>query len=192
MRDKTAFGCVNNTIRTRSGRYFDLANPKPEQFTFADISGALSKLCRFGGHLIGMYSVAEHSVHCAAIAQADGLAEAAQRAVLLHDAAEAFTGDIVKPLKIMLSEFPAIERRIEACIAAKFGVDFDAWADVVREIDRAMLIAERRILFPADGVTWTGEESVRRLSVELHRWPHWTAEYMFIGAAATLGIDVAT
>lgn len=37
MSNKPAFGCINNTIRLRSGRYFDLANPSPEDFTFSDI-----------------------------------------------------------------------------------------------------------------------------------------------------------
>lgn len=52
-----SFGCVNNTIRLRSGLYFDLADPKPEQFTFADIAGALSKEqlpIPIGGKLTGV------------------------------------------------------------------------------------------------------------------------------------------
>ena len=100
-----AFGCVRNTIRLRSGIYFDLADPKPEQIEITDIAGALSKICRFGGHCYRFYSVAEHCYHCSMVAEASPLA------LLLHDAAEAFTGDIVKPLKIMLPEFAAIERR---------------------------------------------------------------------------------
>lgn len=171
MIDKS-FGCVNNTIRTRSGIYFDLANPKPEQITIEDIAGALSKVCRFGGQCEKFYSVAEHSYHCSKIAKASPLA------LLLHDAAEAYTGDIVKPLKNMLPEFSVIESRIEAVIAAKFGVDFEQ--PEVKEIDMAMLIAERRSLFSADAVKWTGEDNVRRLDVWFSVWEPKQAEKMFL------------
>lgn len=49
---KNTFGCVANSIRLRSGRYLDLADPKPDQFTLDDIAGALSKICRFGGQRV--------------------------------------------------------------------------------------------------------------------------------------------
>src|SRR5581483_7354063 len=112
-----AFGCINNTIRLRSGRYLDLADPRPDQFAFADIAGGLSKICRFGGQINHFYSVAEHCWHCCKLAGADGQCLETQVAVLMHDAAEAFCGDVVKPLKIMLPEYAEIERRVEAAIA---------------------------------------------------------------------------
>lgn len=182
-----AFGCVNNTIRLRSGLYFDLANPKPDQFTFQDIAGALSKICRFGGQCEWFYSVAEHCFHCSQVAKADGASIEIQRACLLHDAAEAFCGDVVKPLKVMLGDYGAIEKRIEAVIAEKYGVRFDA--PEVREIDWAMLIAERRYLFSSDGVVWTGENQVRVINREFKKWDHIDAEAMFAVRAMQLGID---
>jgi hypothetical protein len=33
-------GCVGSTIQLRSGLYFNLKDPKPEQFTLADMSAA--------------------------------------------------------------------------------------------------------------------------------------------------------
>ncbi len=38
-----AFGCVGNTIRLRSGRYFDLSDPQEDQFTLEDIAGGLRR-----------------------------------------------------------------------------------------------------------------------------------------------------
>lgn len=102
-----AFGCVKNTIRVRSGLYFDLLDPQPDQFTLSDIAGALSKICRFGGQIDYFYSVAEHSVHCFDQADRDGASPAVCRLALFHDAAEAFIGDVVKPLKVMLPEYAA-------------------------------------------------------------------------------------
>ena len=176
QRAKGAFGCVKNTIRLRSGRYFDFVNPQPDQFVLSDIAGALSKICRFGGQIDSFYSVAEHCVHCAEVARQDGRPTSTQAALLLHDAAEAFCGDVVKPLKLMLTEYAAIESRVEAVIAAKFGIDFEKEAAAIREIDHAMLIAERRKMFSPDKVTWFGENEVRRLEIGFRLWYPMEAE----------------
>lgn len=187
----TAF---KNTIRLRSGRYFDLLHPHPDQFTLADIAGALSKICRFGGQIDGWYSVAEHCVECYSQACLDGADPLVQRIALLHDAAEAFVGDVVKPLKVLLPEYERVERRVESVIAAKYGLFGDtleaterAWA-AVKDIDRAMLIAERKAMFSKDGVAWTGEKDVRPLAVRFHQWEPPTAELMFAEAARRLGV----
>lgn len=184
----TAFGCINNTIRLRSGLYLDLANPAPDQFTFADIAGALSKICRFGGQVEKFYSVAEHLYWCAIVARNDGHGNATQRAVLLHDATEAFLGDVVKPLKIMLPEYDVIEARMEAAIAEKFAVDFAKEKPVVKEIDRAMLIAERHALFSVDDYKWQGEDEVRKLNIRIRGYGPCDAEAFFTDMARAVGI----
>lgn len=191
MRDTTAFGCVSTTIRLRSGLYLDLDDPKPEQFRFADIAGALSKICRFGGQIEHFYSVAEHLCHCTTQARIDGLLLPTQRAVFLHDAAEAFIGDVVKPLKIMLRDYQPIEYAMEKAIGCKFGVDFDAEAEAVRKIDRELLIAERRALFSADNITWPGEDKVRHVNHEFGCWNPKRAEENYWASARALGIDAA-
>lgn len=181
-----AFGCVKNTIRLRSGSYFDFLEPKSDQFTLEDIAGALSKICRFGGQIDSFYSVAEHSIYCAQQAQDDGLPLGTQAALLLHDAAEAFCGDVVKPLKIMLSEYSVIETRVEAIIAEKFGIDFEGEKDSVRKIDHEMLIAERKALFSKDDVEWCGESQVRALHRVFYCWSPIKAEERFLRAARML------
>ena len=166
------FGCVGNTIRLHGGGYLDFRNPKPEQFCFGDISGALSKICRFGAQIGRFYSVAEHSWNCWVQSLFDGHSPDAQRAVFAHDFAEAFVGDVCKPLKIMLPEYAEIERRVECAIAEKFQIDFDSHRDTIKEIDRIVLIAERRELFSADRATWTGEHDVRKpcIAMFFHCW----------------------
>lgn len=190
-----AFGCVGTTIRLRSGCYLDLLDPQPEHFTFADLAGALSKLCRFGGQVDRFYSVAEHSFHCAHLAELDGHSVDVQRAVLMHDAAEAFIGDIVKPLKLQLPQVAAIERRIENVIAAKYGaLGFAAYESIIREIDQAMLFHERRLLFSGDEVPWAGENETRKVpdKISLLKWDAPTAEACFIICGTILGIDVTS
>lgn len=178
-----AFGCVGNTIRLRSGCYLDLSDPREDQFTLEDIAGGLSKICRFGGQIECFYSVAEHSYWCGHQAACDGLSRDEICAVLFHDAAEAFVGDVVKPLKLMLGEFGRIERRIEGVLERKFGVNFGKHKKVIRKIDNEMLIAERRAMFSADDVQWAGEETVRRLTHQFGRWTPQYAEDVFLNAA---------
>lgn len=185
-----AFGCVKNTIRLRSGKYFDFLDPQPDQFTFSDIAGALAKICRFGGQVDRFYSVAEHSFHCAFVAEDDGLSVDTQIACLLHDATEAFCGDVVKPLKLLLPDYGDIEARVETAIAAKFSIDFEEERLAVQEIDWAMLIAERRALFSPDQVLWHGEDRVRQLAVSLSCWAPNQAESAFVTRAMKLGIEM--
>ena len=183
------FGCVNNTIRLYSGKYLDLANPRPEDFTLADVARGLSHICRFGGQIGRFYSVAEHSCHCAFLALMDGRGPSAALACLMHDAAEAFVGDIVKPLKVMLRGYDEVEKSVECTIARKWGIDFDTTAGVVKEIDRSMLIAERRALFSADKAKWTGEDAVKKVQVNIGCWSPDLAMRLFIQQAKELGVS---
>ncbi len=125
----THFGCVNNTIKLRSGRYFDFADPQPDSFTFADIAGALSKICRFGGQSPYFYSVAEHLWHCGNQAEQDNLHDHAIQAAIMHDATEAFDRE-AKHVKKIDREMLIAERR------ALFGKDGVTWAgeNNVREL----------------------------------------------------------
>ncbi len=192
MEGTQAFGCVGTTIRLQSGIYFDLLDPNPEHILIEDIAAALSKICRFGGHVSQFYSVAEHSWHCADQARVDGRSVDYQRAALLHDAAEAYIGDVVNPLKMLLPEYREIEQRIERVIQARFALSRDVavW-EAVKEIDRAMLIAERHALFtrsPED-VPWTGESEVRPIEREFWCQPPDKAARLFLYKANLLGVS---
>jgi len=174
------FGCINNTIRLRSGRWFDFANPDPATIVIEDIAGALAKECRFGNQCDPFYSVCEHLIHCAMQAIHDGLSPECCFAVLMHDAAEAYTGDFCRPLKIMLPEFKAIEKRVEAAVGLAFGIDFEKHHDAIKKIDNEMVIAEKKRLFIPDGVEWTGENEVREILPSFRLYPCGAAEGLFL------------
>ena len=53
-------------ITTYTGKHFDPIQPEPGLFDLTDISHALSLLCRGNGHMKHIYSVAQHSIACAA------------------------------------------------------------------------------------------------------------------------------
>jgi len=101
-------------ILTRTGRRFDLLAPKADQVSTLDIAHALSQLCRFNGHTSRHYSVAQHSLLVASIVPAEH-----QLAALLHDATEAYVGDMTRPLKALLPDFSAIEHGIWLAICER-------------------------------------------------------------------------
>jgi hypothetical protein len=75
----------------------------PDSFIpdIADVFRALPKINRFNGHTTVTYSVARHSIACvnASIEIYKVKDATLLLSVLLHDAAEAFIGDIVRPIK---------------------------------------------------------------------------------------------
>lgn len=89
----------NIYIRTFTGIEFYLDDPKPEMVKIEDVAHALSNLCRFTGHTAPFYSVAQHSVWVADCLILWDAPRHVVRAGLLHDAAEAYYGDLSSPLK---------------------------------------------------------------------------------------------
>jgi 5'-deoxynucleotidase YfbR-like HD superfamily hydrolase len=86
-------------MQTFSGLVFDLANPQPEQIMLVDIAHHLSRIARFNGATKGQFgwSVAQHSLLAEQLLPND--ADATMRMhVLLHDAHEAYIGDLIRPL----------------------------------------------------------------------------------------------
>ena len=112
-----------NTMTTYSGRKFDPMQMTPGDVYIEDIAHALSLLCRGGGQLSYFYSVGQHSLNCAAEAKARGWSERQQLACLLHDASEGYISDIIRPVKIYLSNYLEIESKIMGTILTHFGLD---------------------------------------------------------------------
>ena len=168
---------VGPTIALRSGAYFDFEDPESSGFTIDDVAHGLSNICRFTGQCMRFYSVAEHSVHASKIVPSGFELEA-----LLHDAPEAFVGDISKPLKTLLPDYKVIEDRAEAAVLGRFGVRLPLSPQVKLadlkmlrvEQDQAMgnddfwpIIAE----LDAADVTlqfWNPEEAKRQFLVRFH------------------------
>ena len=101
-----------------------------------DIAHSLANLCRFTGHTKEFYSVAKHSVFASKMVPQELSLQA-----LLHDATEAYVGDLNSPLKDILPEFKTIETHIWSVIATKFGVPVEM-DPLVKQADMALLHAE--------------------------------------------------
>lgn len=126
-------------ITTVSGKFFDILKPEEYEFDIEEIATALSNLCRYTGHVNRFYSVAEHSVLVSRIVPNN-----LRLAALLHDASEAYLGDVSSPLKKLLPEYKAIERNVQAAIAKRFGLGDDLERPEVHEADKRMYWQERQ------------------------------------------------
>lgn len=127
-------------IQTFSGGRFYFYDPRPEDILIEDIAAALSKQCRFAGHLTKFYSVAEHSLAVSVLCKPQN-----QLAGLLHDASEAYLVDMPSPIKAELKSYRDVELIIMTAIADKFGFEWPMSPDV-HEADKVMLTTEAKYL----------------------------------------------
>jgi len=116
-------GCFN----TRSGKKFDLLNPTEDMIDITDISHGLAYRGHFGGQTPQMFSVAQHCLLVVNLLPSRwrNIKWEITMAALLHDAAEAYIGDMIKPIKVMIPKFTEIEDNILEVIFKKFGVKTD-------------------------------------------------------------------
>lgn len=145
-------------VATQSGGLVDLIRPDPGTIDIRDIAHALAHLCRFNGHTRRFYSVAEHSVLVAREAMVRGASAETQMLALLHDAAEAYLGDVVRPLKALLGDaYDAPEGAVMLAVARRFGLARSLPdCALVDELDRRILEDERLALMPASTDCWDG------------------------------------
>jgi len=182
-------------LQTFSGVKFFIRDPRPEDVRIEDIAHALSMVCRFGGHVRKPYSVAEHSVRVSeCIAELGGTPEEVFWG-LMHDAAEAYVGDIIWPLKRQpeLSGYKIVERRVELAICKAFGMSYDMPA-IVKHADLVMLATEKRDLMRGDHTTVEREaiaakgetdkwycDDVQPHPKAIVGWPPYDAKALFLG-----------
>lgn len=129
-------------MQTHSGKKFFPLDPTYDSICIEDIAHALAHICRYGGHINTHYSVAQHSVLVASC-----LPKELALTGLLHDATEAYLGDVVRPLKVNLPDYKQIEDNLSIVIGGKFGVQLLPLPAEVKEMDTRILFNERSALF---------------------------------------------
>lgn len=131
---------TGSTIRTFTGQYVNVFDPKPETIVIEDIAHALSQTCRFGGHTYIPYSVAQHSIEVSKL-----LPEAMQLTGLMHDATEAYMCDLPRPIKRHFPEYKEVEERLMQVIADKFKLTYPFPAEL-KKADKVMLEKEHDLI----------------------------------------------
>lgn len=142
-------------IMMHSGRVIDFNDFKKSDVCLEDIAHHLSSINRFGGGLNHSthYSVAQHSVILAMYALINYDTKIA-RCCLLHDAAEAYLGDVITPLKNLLPDFKKIEELFQFKIYCKYLI-FEKVLDhghrdaqTLGDLDRCLFLTEFLHFFP--------------------------------------------
>lgn len=163
-----------NFFLSFSGKKIYPLDPRPEDICLGDISVALSQIIRFGGHSMKPCSVAVHSMLVMDLIGSSN--NALMGAALLHDATEAYLGDMVSPFKKtdMMSPYVELEKKWQAVISDKYNIPISDWAHVVDNADSYALYIEHRECRPNiieeigtmnNGLTSRNRESfLRRLS----------------------------
>jgi len=165
MTDTKLYQVEDGWIETFTGRQFHFNDPTPDQIDLMDIAHALSLLCRYNGHTKRFYSVAEHSVLISRWLRANGH-EALALTGLMHDAAEAYIGDMPRPIKVTLPAFKTMETAIDTAVATKFEL-FYPFPDIIKECDSRILVDERAQVMNSSPHEW-GTDQLEGLGVAVH------------------------
>lgn len=124
-------------MRTFTDRLFDPLDMTVDDVDIADIAHALALSCRYGGHSHGHLSVARHSLWvCADVELHEPWDWQLLMTALLHDASEAYIGDMIRPLKHRpeMAMFREVEARIEATIAERYSLIYP-YPQIIHDAD---------------------------------------------------------
>jgi hypothetical protein len=183
--------------QTFSGRRFWPLDPRPDDVAIEDIAHALSLLCRYGGHCLRFYAVAEHSVLLARWYLEHGDGSAWERRILalwllLHDGSEAYLSDMVRPLKRHMPEYRQAEADVQCAVYVRFGlIPFTEPAEV-KALDNRILMDERAQVMRPTGDQWHFGGATEPLGVTLQFWSPEQAEREFLATFAALTATTLT
>lgn len=159
-------------MQTYTGRAYWPLNPRAEDVCIEDIAHSLAMQCRYNGHTLGFYSVAQHSVlvsqHCSPENQLWGL---------LHDAPETYVTDMIRPIKRHVVGYGEIEALTEKAIAEHFGLPLPI-PDEVKLIDERILNDERDCLMAKPPRPWNLR--CEPIGIRIYSWPPEMAKARFL------------
>lgn len=172
------------TLTTHSRRRVNPLGLRREDVAIEDIAHALAQINRFNGHVRAPISVAQHSVYVSRLCNGSALAG------LLHDAAEAYLGDVTKWLKNTpeFAGYRAAEAALQARIYEWFGCEP---SPEIEQADRLMVRFEGEQGYGGDWLV--GHPAYPRLTAderarvgEWEPWPWARAEREFLARYAEL------
>ena len=128
-------------IATFTKRKVNPCNLRPEDVCIEDVAHHLALANRFSGASRVPYSVAEHCVRMSYTCPPELALEC-----LLHDATEAYLGDVSRPVKAQLHNYANMEEKAEVATRKAFGLPGRAHPADVKQWDNLMLVWEARDL----------------------------------------------
>jgi uncharacterized protein len=148
------------SILTRSGLMVPLDQPAPHHIRLGDIAHALARIPRFNGHTTAQWSVADHSLLVLELLPA-GLPADIMLAALLHDAHEAYLGDITSPVAAAIRAgrdacpIDGLKAIFDSAIARAFALPDGAFLHpAIAEADRLALAVEVDQLMTSAATPW--------------------------------------
>jgi 5'-deoxynucleotidase YfbR-like HD superfamily hydrolase len=162
-------------VQTVTGKAFPLLDPDPSHVDLHDIAHNLARILRFNGATSAPWTVAQHSMLVLdlvveALSETKEVRAALGLAALLHDAAEAYIGDVTTPVKIAMralageleeSPFDIIEYRIQGAVHKRFGLGNptygelpERWHEIIGRADAQALALEKAHFIPTEARPW--------------------------------------
>lgn len=167
-------------MQTYSGRKLVINDPDPAEIDLEDIAHHLSRICRFQGATTEFYSVAQHSVLVSQLVPPEHALQA-----LLHDAAEAYLGDLIYPVKRTIgAPYEDLEALFERAIAQRFGLPC-LMTPEIKHADQVALATERRDVMSQTRHVWQTLPPPDRMMI--NPLPPDSAKRVFLDRAEELG-----
>jgi hypothetical protein len=152
---------TDGCFRTYKFRKFNLVSSTPEMVQIEDIAKGLAYKPHFSGFTPQFFSIAEHSLLVQKlVAEQYPDDYKLQLDALLHDGSEAYTGDMIKPLKNLLPNFVVIENKIQDAIYKKFGIIHNK--SIIKRADNLAQDIEASVFYGAN--PFMQEKYIRYLS----------------------------
>lgn len=186
--EQAIIGC----IPLISGKPFNPIHPDVDAIRIEDIAHALSLNCRFTGHVMQHYSVAQHcclvsdEMFNEAIELGGSEADAAYAGLwgLLHDASEAYLCDMSRMVKRspQMIGYREIEHQLQATVYRAFGLIGCEPAELHAHDLRVGATEARDLLNGGIPPWWPNEyKDVRNhLPFKIEPWPHVVAKSRFL------------
>lgn len=176
-------------FQTYTGHAFPLFDFKPADFIIEDIAHSLANLCRYNGHCKWHFSVAQHSIYVMECLKKVLHVESKKLLLtgLLHDAAESYTNDIVRPVKRhpIMRPYVDWQNHIDRGLAEQFDIPYP-FPTVIKRADNILLVTEKeQITHQPSPRPWTLVEEPW-FELEIEQWSPEVAKERFLAAFAAL------
>ena len=179
--------CIHNPAPVISTIHaeVDIVNPTADMIHPTDVAVVMARKGRYNDLSNRPFTVGQHLLLCDAIAQNHDEVKTDDDYlyIMLHDAHEAYIGDIPRPLKALFDArtpglIDSLEAALDRAIFERFGCPMPRPELVTarKEIDNIALAAEKEVAFASIRDRWTGlpevSSSVLVAAAQVMQWTH--------------------